>query len=1198
MRQHTVVKIIIYVFLAILLKTGVGYGYVSGPNPAKECAICHLNWIEVFYRKGQDAELAEYPKEKLVATEMMCYSCHDGSVVDSRFKVWETNRHKPGTKPSKKVRIPPNFPLDKEGRLQCATCHSAHGVDTRPGIEKTIFLRATARDSIICRKCHFDKDRGVKKGSHPVDVTSLEIPEAILKAGGKVGTKKNQIICQTCHEPHGSTSNYFLVIPNSGKGITHSALCETCHTKKPNIAEKSKRRRYSHPVDVPLPKEAVLPERWENGEKPYLSFDGRINCRTCHSPHNGTNDNHLLVDSNIKGRLCLYCHPSKKVVENSKHNLSITAPHAKNIDGKSAGEMGVCSACHLMHKGTGPKMWAREPGPGKDAIERLCRSCHKKGGVAGKKVVGSYSHPVGVDISVLGIKTDLPLYTVDGRRSDAKDKGRVVCTTCHNPHQWDPIDPERIADKDEEGDGSSSFLRKRALVQSDLCVECHKDKLTVESTKHDLKLTREDLKNIKGATVLESGVCGGCHLPHNGAGPKMWAREPGPGKDAIERLCRSCHKKGGVAGKKVVGSYSHPVGVDISVLGIKTDLPLYTVDGRRSDAKDKGRVVCTTCHDPHQWDPADAQHRGERYEDGNTVTSFLRKTANNQSQLCVSCHKDKSPIVGTKHDMLIMAKYARNIKGERPSVSGVCGGCHLPHNGTGIRMWARKQNADVSDPLARLCISCHNKKGLARKKLTGKMTHPVGIRMDKLNISITRDGWDSKFLKVLKGDYVVTLKTLPLFDKRGKRVRIKDGRVSCPTCHDPHIWDPSNPGPRAESRGITRRSLLKIEGNGSNSFLRLSNLPDSALCRNCHIEKTPVILTKHNLAISAPSARNTQGSTLDDSGICSSCHVPHNAKGPRLWARRLKNNKDVVKDMCESCHIEGGPAEGKTLNKGKSLHPTGVKLKPLMKNTDLPLFTIDGSKTIQNGRVLCITCHEPHQWDPEDINSMEGMNKDVEGNALNSFLRKVASPEPELCISCHKDKQWVRRTEHDMRITGKNARNVLNETVVESGVCGQCHAVHNSPNNILLWARELGRGDDIMEQLCRSCHGDDGLAATKLPYKLRHPRDVLIITSDKVKRNEEKRDVYFPLYNEEGRVTDAGFITCPTCHNPHQWQAGRKEYGPGRNIEGQAINSFLRNKSELSLCTDCHGMDALFRYKYFHGDISRQPYPLQGIKDY
>jgi hypothetical protein len=40
--------------------------------------------------------------------------------------------------------------------------------------------------------------------------------------------------------------------------------------------------------------------------------------------------------------------------------------------------------------------------------------------------------------------------------------------------------------------------------------------------------------------------------------------------------------------------------------------------------------------------------------------------------------------------------------------------------------------------------------------------------------------------------------------------------------------------------------------------------------------------------------------------------------------------------------------------------------------------------------------------------------------------------------------------------------------------------------------------------------------------------------------------------------------------------------GKGVNLEGNAINSFLKAQSAMLLCKNCHSMDAIFKFKYFH----------------
>ena len=104
----------------------------KNPNSAKACAICHYRWIDTFFVEGRGSDLAEYTAEKVVATPDMCFSCHDGSIADSRARAFRTAQHKTNVPPPDHMQIPDIFPLDEQGKMQCATCHTAHGVASGP----------------------------------------------------------------------------------------------------------------------------------------------------------------------------------------------------------------------------------------------------------------------------------------------------------------------------------------------------------------------------------------------------------------------------------------------------------------------------------------------------------------------------------------------------------------------------------------------------------------------------------------------------------------------------------------------------------------------------------------------------------------------------------------------------------------------------------------------------------------------------------------------------------------------------------------------------------------------------------------------------------------------------------------------------------------------------------------------------------
>ncbi len=131
----------------------------------RECAICHISWmddfkiegIKIFVDRSARGVVIIEGRQGVVSTEEICYTCHDGSVKDSRNKPWVEGGHPVYVKPSKNVVIPKSFPLDKYGRIYCGTCHSAHGVDwgksqQEQKLRRTVFLRFENPNSFLCRQ--------------------------------------------------------------------------------------------------------------------------------------------------------------------------------------------------------------------------------------------------------------------------------------------------------------------------------------------------------------------------------------------------------------------------------------------------------------------------------------------------------------------------------------------------------------------------------------------------------------------------------------------------------------------------------------------------------------------------------------------------------------------------------------------------------------------------------------------------------------------------------------------------------------------------------------------------------------------------------------------------------------------------------------------------------------------------------------
>lgn len=786
------------------------------PDSAKECAICHYGWVETFFIGKRGTALVPFAAQDTAADADMCFSCHDGSTVDSRKKVHNDRKHQEGIIPSEKIKIPEIFPLDGEGKMDCATCHSAHGVSSEPGIEKTIFLRTSNRNSAMCTMCHVDKEGGPEQGNHPVNKTTLAVPDIIAAGGGYTGDEPNQIICESCHVAHGGFTDARLVLPVDQPGA-YPVLCEACHGTSPGLNPDAPRNRFSHSVDV-TPKDARIPREWRSGEPVKLGSRGEMVCSTCHTVHSPAANESLLSATNEQDSLCLQCHTfQEKLLRNNKHDLRVMAPDAENSRGQTASRSGPCSCCHFTHEGSGPFMWARQWEGEEKAPVGICKSCHAQGACAEQTPIPETGHPIGVRPKEENSTAQFPLYSETGSKERG---GAVYCSSCHNTHQWDPLNPDSKGSKDEKGDVTNSFLRAPNQASA-LCLGCHQQQDSLLKTDHDLSQSAPEEKNLLDQSPAQSGICGCCHLAHGGASTLMWGRRLPEGDDPLmARVCLECHREGGCGGEKTVGTYFHSLDVPAGTAA-ETKLPLYLAGGKQDP---EGKVVCSTCHNSHQWNPGDPQKKGD---EGTESDSFLRLSSGGNSPLCAECHPDKSHIQDTEHDLRISAADAKNAQGALPAESGLCRQCHAVHNASiGPFIWNREVGPLLPESwkeefiaaenlMVGLCTSCHATDHCAGEKLPEYGLHPSRLYMAMMQ---------ERSSELKEDAFKKFIDHYPIFTPEGdKNIR---GDIVCSTCHDVHLWDARSPA---------RGSGEKLEGNATNSFLR----KDAAFifCASCHGEE-------------------------------------------------------------------------------------------------------------------------------------------------------------------------------------------------------------------------------------------------------------------------------------------------------------------------------------------------------------------------
>ncbi|MDP3686529.1 MAG: cytochrome c3 family protein, partial [Sulfurimicrobium sp.] len=234
-------------------------------SPQRECANCHIAWLVDFNRKDVTPLIAYNPrpveatgKQDVVSTDRMCFSCHDGFVLDSRF-AWQNrqNFHPIGVKPSDKVKIPTAegkmvFPLNEDGKVYCGTCHSAHGVAWGDK-HATVFMRMKNADSAMCMACHLERGTGPEEGNHPIQKKMKDTPHALMEAGAKIGIG-GTVICQSCHRVHGAPEKKQLLVRNA-----NSELCGICHADRYANTPAEAGRMGTHPVNI-RPDKVKIPQ--------------------------------------------------------------------------------------------------------------------------------------------------------------------------------------------------------------------------------------------------------------------------------------------------------------------------------------------------------------------------------------------------------------------------------------------------------------------------------------------------------------------------------------------------------------------------------------------------------------------------------------------------------------------------------------------------------------------------------------------------------------------------------------------------------------------------------------------------------------------------------------------------------------------------------------------------------------------------
>jgi len=716
-----------------------------------------------------------------------------------------------------------------------------------------------------------------------------------------------------------------------------------------------------------------------------------------------------------------------------------------------------------------------------------------------------------------------PAAAVEPPKNPNSAKG---CAICH--YRW--VDTFFI-----EGKGSElvEYQSEKVVATPEMCFSCHdgsvKDSRVRMINGYGHKTNMPPPAGMKIPEILpldKDGKmqCATCHTAHGvPSGPDSQETIFMRISNKDSAMCRECHsdKKGGiVAGNHPMGTAEQPIPKKLIEWG--------AVEGRK-----KNQIICETCHTAH----------------GSTNERYLIQD-NRKSDLCLACHPDKQRLEKTKHNLALSAKSEKNLEGETVMESGMCSACHLTHKA------ARKpyEKGKIADRTTALCMSCHAAGMVAESKKLAGYIHPVDVRLPEIAGDTDRARYRTVVLKT-EG------LNLPLFNQFG--VMDKMGKITCNTCHDSH-------------GGTFVKKTPAAENGPSNTANTLLRKPSPEICRECHAHKFTIENSRHDLNTVFPNGNEIIKQKVSQPDLCRYCHLIHSSEPDGfIWKKKITTQTgEQVEDMCTTCHAKNGLAPEMAV--GKNSHPVNTPLTGNTHTKKLPLFNAAGKMT-EKGIMTCFTCHDPHRWSP--IKSESGTYVSIEGRPASHFLRIEVAPTSDLCISCHEEKADVLQSDHNLLITAPDVKNALGWTPYESGVCGVCHIVHNSSEKIDLWAMAPGTGSNVMERMCNSCHSQNGAAAAKVPVISSHPDTLFVSIWESGKGGAQP----FPFFDiKTGRLSAVGNISCPSCHDVHHWGANSIQVGVQKNIEGDAMTSFLRPRVPDRVCAQCHGLDGLFVFKYFH----------------
>jgi predicted CXXCH cytochrome family protein len=339
--------------------------------------------------------------------------------------------------------------------------------------------------------------------------------------------------------------------------------------------------------------------------------------------------------------------------------------------------------------------------------------------------------------------------------------GTVECLTCHRIH----------GDLDDPAFAPNRVTQRR-------CLECHPSQDDMMAGAHGM----HDRTCRDGLPCLE------CHTLHGAVGPALGLF----GGDLRDPTgCLACHDGSPAdVSSSVDPQHGHPL---FEPNPAPARLPSVGRDGTL-ELGVEGDMGCMTCHDTHA--PADADNPA------------MLRLPGGDAENCLVCHDEMRGSLGSDHDLRGGSISVDAELVDTMAFGGFCVACHGMHEDRARPGWDGE--ADPSLGLGQAgwsCLGCHELGNQLGATEVTEFHHPDDLLLTTANLPWSNTG------------------ELPLYDLNGAPTDDNEiGRITCMTCHDPHIWNAKGTGEPGRGDGDVRSSFLRDDWQG--------------FCAGCHGEES------------------------------------------------------------------------------------------------------------------------------------------------------------------------------------------------------------------------------------------------------------------------------------------------------------------------------------------------------------------------